>query len=120
VARTNSKSRKRAEAELEAAGLIPPKAERRRREAEGRERASALVGQRIVKIRPMRAAERSALGWGFGRDGGGAVVIELESGALLFPSRDEEGNDSGVIFAQTPGGEGGALFARSDYVVFWL
>ena len=34
-----------------------------------------------------------------------AVVIELTDGCLLYPTRDEEGNGPGALFAQTADGQ---------------
>jgi len=45
------------------------------------------------------------------------VVIQLDDGTLLFPSRDEEGNGPGCMFVQTPAGASGALFVKDGRVV---
>ncbi len=39
-----------------------------------------------------------------------AIVIELEDGTILFPSKDEEGNGTGVLFGRERSGEDFALF----------
>lgn len=52
-----------------------------------------LLGKRIVKVRYMTQAEVDELGW-FHRP----VVIELDDGNLVWPSRDDEGNDAGSLF----------------------
>lgn len=54
-----------------------------------------IVGQKIVKIRPMTDEEMENEGWSRG-----TVVIELSNGVLLYPSSDEEGNNAGVIFGK--------------------
>lgn len=55
--------------------------------------AKHLVGRKIVKIRYMTDKEVEGLGWY-----SSAVVIELDNGQLLWPSKDDEGNDAGSIF----------------------
>lgn len=52
-----------------------------------------LIGVRIANIRPMTKKEQTAEGW-FRP----ATVIELENGVKLYASRDDEGNDAGMIF----------------------
>lgn len=52
-----------------------------------------LVGKVIKSVRFMTRQEIGAMGWGRG-----GFVITLNDGTQLFPSADEEGNDSGVIF----------------------
>lgn len=52
-----------------------------------------LIGVRIANIRPMTKKEQTAEGW-FSP----ATVIELENGVKLYASRDDEGNDAGVLF----------------------
>jgi hypothetical protein len=63
-----------------------------------------LVGQKIVEIRPMTDSEMEHEGWGNHR-GINPPVIELESGAMLFPSRDPEGNGPGALFGEQHGEE---------------
>jgi hypothetical protein len=60
-----------------------------------------LIGQKIVAIRPMTSRECNAEGWGKKR----ATVLCLENGILLYPSRDEEGNDAGSLFGTDGKGE---------------
>lgn len=59
-----------------------------------------VVGQTIVDMRPMTDEEREVHGWG---DGYGSceadVVLVLSNGVVLYPSRDEEGNGGGSLFA---------------------
>lgn len=52
-----------------------------------------LEGRKIVNVRWMDDQEVEDMGWY-----GSAVVIELDDGTLLFPSRDDEGNDAGSLF----------------------
>ena len=66
-----------------------------------------IVGQRIVKVRPMTEEEKRHEGWSHD-----TVVIELNNGILLYPSRDEEGNDAGTIF----GKDGNRDFILTQYV----
>jgi hypothetical protein len=52
-----------------------------------------LKGRKIVNVRWMDDQEVEDMGWY-----GSAVVIQLDDGTLLFPSRDDEGNDAGSLF----------------------
>lgn len=52
-----------------------------------------LTGRTIKRVRYMTQREADHFGW-YSR----SVVIELDSGLLLWPSRDDEGNDAGSIF----------------------
>ena len=54
-----------------------------------------VVGQKIVKVRPMTVEECEYEGWYHG-----AMVIELSNGVLLYSSSDEEGNDAGAMFGK--------------------
>lgn len=51
-----------------------------------------LVGRKIVKVRYM--TKKEAEDCGFLRR---AVVIQLDNGVSIFPSRDDEGNDAGAL-----------------------
>jgi hypothetical protein len=62
-----------------------------------------MEGLRIKKIRPMTPQELAAEGWN--RPRGQIVVIELDDGTILYPSRDEEGNGPGEIFGRSKGGK---------------
>lgn len=55
--------------------------------------AALLVGKKITKVRYMTEKERDQIGW-YGRP----IVIVLDDGTALYPSRDDEGNDAGAIF----------------------
>lgn len=52
-----------------------------------------LLGKKIVKVRYLTEAEMEAMGW-YSR----CVVMQLDDGNLIFPSRDDEGNDAGSLF----------------------
>lgn len=52
-----------------------------------------LLGKRIVKVRYMSQEEVDELGWN-----SRPVVIQLDDGNLVWPSRDDEGNDAGSLF----------------------
>ena len=54
-----------------------------------------VVGQKIVKVRPMTNEEKDYEGWYRG-----TIIIELDNGVLLYPSSDEEGNDTGAMFGK--------------------
>jgi len=56
--------------------------------------SKALVGRRIVAVRYLSEREVQQLGWD-----SSAVVIELDNGEWLWPSRDDEGNDAGVLLS---------------------
>ena len=59
-----------------------------------------LVGKKIVSIRWMYEDEVKAMGWH-----SRAIVMHLDDGSLLYPSRDDEGNDAGALFGQTKKGD---------------
>jgi hypothetical protein len=63
-----------------------------------------LVGRKIVQVRAMTRAELSAHDWQVYPHHAEPVVIVLDDGTRLFPSRDEEGNGPGVIFGLDAGG----------------
>jgi hypothetical protein len=52
-----------------------------------------VLNRQIVKVRYMTNEEVEHMGWY-----AAAVVFQLSDGTLLFPSRDDEGNDAGAIF----------------------
>jgi hypothetical protein len=52
-----------------------------------------LLGRKIVAVRYMTQKEADSLGWH-----SRGVVIQLDNGLLIYPSRDDEGNDSGALF----------------------
>jgi len=51
-----------------------------------------FVGQSIVRVRYTNKTEQKNLGWY-----NSSIVLELDSGHLILPSRDDEGNDCGVL-----------------------
>ncbi len=59
------------------------------------EAAKHLAGRTIKTVRYMRPDEAKSLGWEKL-----SLVLELDNGTLLFPSRDDEGNDAGAMFGQ--------------------
>jgi len=60
-----------------------------------------LIGKKIVNVMRVAPEEMDDLGW-YGRD---ATKIVLDSGAVIFASSDEEGNDSGSFYVFGPNGE---------------
>lgn len=52
-----------------------------------------LRGRQIVNVRIMTVQEAETLGW-FNR----SVVLQLDDGAMLYGSMDDEGNEAGAIF----------------------
>jgi len=54
-----------------------------------------LLGKKIVGVRYMTQKEANNVGW-YSR----CVVFQLDDGTILFPSRDDEGNDAGALFGQ--------------------
>lgn len=69
------------------------------------------VGQKIKSIRPASPNECTKFGLDHSRSSP-LVVIELENGELICPSRDAEGNGNGVFFTLSPNGEGGRMVFR--------
>ena len=61
-----------------------------------------LIDRKIVDFRPMTAEEIATEGWGDTNEI--AVVLVLDDGQLLYPSRDPEGNGPGALFGQDPSG----------------
>lgn len=57
----------------------------------------AIVGKRVLDVRPLSAAELADLGWD-SSSGTVPLVIFLEGGKALIPSSDPEGNDAGHLF----------------------
>ena len=58
---------------------------------------TVLVGRTIVGARYLSFEEADRLGWN-----SRSVVFELDNGVLIFPSRDDEGNDAGSLFTTHP------------------
>ncbi len=59
---------------------------------------TTITGRRIVEVRAMSARELDAEGWPLDET---VPVLVLDNGAILFPSRDEEGNGPGALFGAT-------------------
>ena len=56
-----------------------------------------MIGAKIVNIRNMTDEEYKDEGWHKSpyKD---TQVLELDNGCIIYPSKDSEGNDSGVLF----------------------
>ena len=59
-----------------------------------------LLGREIVQVRYLSEKEQQGVGW-YDR----CVVIQLDDGSLIYPSRDDEGNDDGALVGQTSDGD---------------
>lgn len=57
---------------------------------------TGLIGRTIKAVRPMTARELASQGWE--DDPHGGIVLILDDGTRLYPSRDEEGNGPGALF----------------------
>lgn len=57
-----------------------------------------LAGKKIAEVRYMTDDEIEWFGWDRA-----AVVIVLDSGEMLSPMRDDEGNGPGALFTSLPG-----------------
>ena len=57
--------------------------------------AEKLKGRKIDEVRYLTASEANDMGW-FSRP----LVMFLDNGTILFPSRDDEGHDGGALFGQ--------------------
>ena len=58
-----------------------------------RSTADVLVGREIVSVRYLTEQERADLGFYLR-----CIVLVLDDGTLVYPSRDDEGNDAGALF----------------------
>jgi hypothetical protein len=56
-----------------------------------------IEGRKIVKVRTMSIKEQLAEYWS-PDDLNPVVVLELDDGSKIFPSRDYEGNGGGALF----------------------
>ena len=54
-----------------------------------------LIGRKIVAVRQMTKTEVEFEGWFRG-----TTIYELDDGTLIYPSQDDEGNDSGALFGR--------------------
>ena len=62
---------------------------------------SALIGRKIIDVRPLSPEEMAREGW---KDEP-PIVLVLDKGELLYPSRDPEGNGPGALFGVGSNGE---------------
>jgi len=64
-----------------------------------------LIGAKITRVRFMTKDELEAQGWDWeGSDSIHPIVaLELDNGAVLYPSQDEEGNGGGALFGHKAG-----------------
>ena len=60
----------------------------------------ALVGRKIVAVRWLSREETDEMGWHHR-----PICLQLDDGTLIWPSRDAEGNNAGVLFGQDPDGK---------------
>ena len=61
---------------------------------------SLLKGKRIVDVRYMNEQEMEMLGWS-----NRCVIISLDDGTAIYPSRDDEGNNAGALFVDNIGND---------------
>jgi len=54
-----------------------------------------LVGKKIVATRYMTDEEMSSMLW-YNKP----IILILDDGSLIYPSRDDEGNGAGALFGQ--------------------
>ena len=54
---------------------------------------SVLLNRKIVKVRYMTDEEMETVGFTFHRP----LVLQLDDDTLVYPSRDDEGNDGGAL-----------------------
>ena len=59
-----------------------------------------LIGRTITAVRSLSPAELRAEMWDRS-----PIVLVLDDGTILLPSRDEEGNGPGALFSITPAGK---------------
>jgi len=59
-----------------------------------------LIGKSITRVRKMSREEMDREDWGHARKSE-TVVLELDDGTTIFPSRDSEGNGPGALFGST-------------------
>ena len=52
-----------------------------------------LQGKTIAEIRYMNDDEKEMLGWNKK-----SIIIILDDGTAIYPSKDDEGNDAGALF----------------------
>ena len=64
-----------------------------------------VVGATIVKVRPMTSDEVRDEYWGHIRSHQRPMVLELSTGARLYPIQDDEGNGPGVLVGRLRDGK---------------
>ena len=52
-----------------------------------------LKGKKITEVRYLSKKEARDLGWNRR-----SIVLQLNDGTVIYPSRDDEGNDGGALF----------------------
>lgn len=57
------------------------------------EQAQKFIGRKIVRARYMTHHEASEQGWNYR-----PLVLILDDGTIIWPSRDDEGNEAGALF----------------------
>ena len=68
---------------------------RRNRYAHWWEKAEKdFVGKKIIKVSYMSSKECEEMGWD-----SSPICLLLDDGTWIYPSRDDEGNDGGALFA---------------------
>ncbi len=70
-----------------------------------------FIGASIVSIRAMTPSEIQSTGWEVGR-WQRPVALVLSTGAILFASRDDEGNGPGSMWGRKPNGETVTFFVQ--------
>ena len=56
-----------------------------------------LIGLKVTDVRYMMDEEVEEMGWNYK-----AIVIHFSDGTIIYCSADDEGNDAGSLFYQTP------------------
>lgn len=59
-----------------------------------------LKGKVVQSVRYLTEKEVESLGW-YSK----VLVIQFTDGTIVFPSKDDEGNDGGALFGQSSKGE---------------
>lgn len=62
-----------------------------------RDADALLVGRKITGVRYMSQAECDAHGWT-----AKCLIIQLDNDVRIYASRDDEGNDAGALFTDSP------------------
>jgi len=68
------------------------------------EASKILLNKKIVQVRYMTDQEQEAFNWHHK-----AIIMQLEDGTLVFPSRDDEGNDAGALHYFREDGSGNCI-----------